>query len=258
LLKSAEKKRPRGGAQPRRHPGYRAADRRRAAIIDALRRSMLDKGFSGTSLTDLAKRASMSVSHFLYYFPDKETVLAELAKSITDETLAYIGGLTQKSPENQCAELVNFFFGGPSVPPSYRNLVLQVMGVATHDRQLLARQKQQASRFRGYLRQLFRKSPGIPGMKVDDAAALAAAIWMGLHVNSYFDPALTMPRAARLMLTAMSWLGGFEGAAAAPTVTPVAKTAARTRGTKKTLRRRQIPVSYDGKSAGDFANSRSG
>ena len=41
---------------------------------------MLDKGFSGTSLTDLAKRAGMSVSHFLYYFPDKETVLAELAR----------------------------------------------------------------------------------------------------------------------------------------------------------------------------------
>jgi len=213
LLKSVEKKRPHPGHPARqRHPGYRAADRRRAAIIDALRRSMLDKGFSGTSLTDLAKRAGMSVSHFLYYFPDKETVLAELAKSITDETLDYIGGLTQKPPRKQCEELVNFFFGGRRVPLSYRSLVLQTMGVATHDRQLLARQKQQAARFRVYLRQLFRKSPGIRGMKVDDAAALAGAIWMGLHVNCYFDPDLTVPRAARLMLTGLSWLGGFDNA----------------------------------------------
>jgi AcrR family transcriptional regulator len=258
LLKSVEKKRARAVQGPRRHPGYRAADRRRAAIIEALRRSMLDQGFSSTSLTDLAKRAGMSVSHFLYYFPDKETVLAELAKSITDETLAYIGGLTQKPPQNQCRELVNFFFGGPSVPLTYRSLVLQTMGVATHDRQLLARQKQQASRFRVYLRQLFRKSPGIPAMKVDDAAAIAAAIWMGLHVNSYFDPGLTMPRAARLMLTAMSWLGNFEDGAVASIANGEARTATRARRTKKPVRTRQTPVSYDGKSAAAFANRRSG
>ncbi len=197
------------GKRPR-PPGFRAAERRRAAIIDALRRSMLDKGFAGTSLTELAKRAGMSVSHFLYYFPDKETVLAELAKSFTDETLEFIGALTPRAPQDQCRELVNFFFGGRAVPPTYRNLVLQTMGVATHDPKLLARQRQQASRFRAYLRQLFRKSTGVPGMKVDDAAAIAGAVWMGLYVNSYFDPALTMPRAARLMLATMSWLGGFE------------------------------------------------
>jgi AcrR family transcriptional regulator len=199
-------------APTRRHPGYRAADRRRAAIIDALRHSMLDKGFSGTSLTQLAKRAGMSVSHFLYYFPDKETVLAELAKSVTDETIAYIGGLTGRPPLDQCQELVNFFFGGRGVPMSYRSLVLQTMGVATHESQLLARQRQQAARFRVYLKQLFRKSSRAAGMKVDDAAALAGAVWMGLYVNSYFDPGLTLPRAGRLMLSAMSWLGGFESA----------------------------------------------
>src|SRR5579875_1281361 len=122
----------------RRHPGYRAADRRRAAIIEALRRSMLDKGFAGTSLTDLARRAGMSVSHFLYYFPDKETVLAQLAKTITDETLAFMGELTARPAQEQCRNLVGYFFGG-GVPPGYRSLILQTMGVATHDRQLLAR-----------------------------------------------------------------------------------------------------------------------
>jgi AcrR family transcriptional regulator len=212
LLKSAAKKSLR---TPLRHPGYRAADQRRAAIIDALRRSMLDRGFAGTSLTDLARRAGMSVSHFLYYFPDKETVLAELAKSITDETLHYVGTLTQKTPPDQCHELVSYFFSGRSVPPSYRSLVLQLMGVATHDRQLLARQRHQARGFKAFLKQLFRKSPGARVMRPDDAATLAGAVWMGLFVDSYFDPALTMARAARLMLTAMSWLGGFDSAASA-------------------------------------------
>ncbi len=205
MLKSTEN----NSRRSRRHPGYRAADRRRAAIIDALRRSMLDRGFSGTSLTELARRAGMSVSHFLYYFPDKEAVLAELTESITNQTLAFIGGLAEQPPERQCRELVNFFFGGRAVPLSYRSLVLQFMGVATHDRQLLARQKRQAAGFRAFLRQLFRKSPGGPGIKVEDAVAIAAAVWIGLYVNSYSDPALTMPRAARLMLTTLSWLGGL-------------------------------------------------
>jgi AcrR family transcriptional regulator len=228
LLKSAEKK------KTRRHPGYRAAGQRRAAIIDALRRSMLNKGFAGTSLTELAKGAGMSVSHFLYYFPDKETVLAELAKSITDQTLEFMGGLTPKPAQSQCRELVDFFF--ETVPSSYRNLVLQTMGVATHDRELLARQRHQASRFRTYLRQIFRKSSGRVGIKIDDAAALAAAVWMGLYVNSYFDPALTMPRAARLMLTAMSWLGGFEEMT--PAVNGIGKTRTRRRQAARKLKPR--------------------
>lgn len=247
MLKSVEKKR-RRGPQPRRHPGYRAADRRRAAIIDALRRSMLDQGFSGTSLTDLAKRAGMSVSHFLYYFPDKETVLSELAKSITDQTLDYVGGLVDQPAELQCRELVDYFFGGRSVPLSYRSLILQLMGVATHDRQLLARQRQQARGFKAFLKQVFRKSPGGAMMTADDAATLAGAIWMGLYVDSYFDPALTMPRAARLMVAAMSWLGGFESAAAA-TDNGDATTATRPRKKRKPVRRRLIPAPQEGKQA---------
>jgi AcrR family transcriptional regulator len=206
-------KKPRARSAQRKGPGYRTAYRRRAAIIEALRRVMLEKGFSGISLTDLAKSAGMSVSHFLYYFPDKETVLNELGKSITDQTLAYVESLTAKPPRIQCTELVNYFFGGRSVPLSYRSLLLQMMAVATHDRQLRARQKQQARGFLTYLKQVFRKSPGIPAMKTGDAATLAAAVWIGLYVDSFFDPALSMPRARRLMMTAMSWLGGFERAA---------------------------------------------
>ncbi len=258
MLKSVEKKRPRRGPQPRRHPGYRAADRRRAAIIDALRRSMLDQGFSGTSLTDLAKRAGMSVSHFLYYFPDKETVLAELAKSITDQTLDYVGELVRQPPELQCRELVDYFFGGRSVPLTYRSLVLQLMGVATHDRQLLARQRQQARGFKAFLKQVFQKSPGATVMTADDAATLAGAIWMGLYVDSYFDPALTMQRAARLMLAAMSWLGGFDNAAAVSTDNGGATSATRRRRKRKPVRSRVIPVSHDPKDAAPISNRRSG
>ncbi len=239
-------------SKTRRHPGYRAAERRRAAIIEALRRSMLDKGFAGTSLTELAKRAGMSVSHFLYYFPDKETVLVDLAKSITDETLAFMGSLTAKAPQDQCRELVGFFFG--HVPSSYRNLVLQTMGVATHDRQLLARQRHQASKFRAFLRQLFRKSPGRPGITVDDAAAIAAAVWIGLYVNSCFDPGLTMQRAARLMLASMLWLGGLQDEIA---INGVSKSRAGARQTQKPRAGAKRPV-LKRKKAAAFASPRSG
>jgi AcrR family transcriptional regulator len=245
LLKSSEKKSTRRVRRNPRHPGYRAADQRRAAIIDALRRSMLDKGFSGTSLTHLAKLAGMSVSHFLYYFPDKETVLAELAKSFTDQTLDYIGGLAPKPAAVQTRELVDYIFGGRSVPLAYRSLILQLMAVATHDRKLLARQRQQAQGFQAFLRQLFRKSPGGP-LKPEDAAALAGAIWMGLYVDSYFDPALTMPRAARLMQSAIAWLGGFDQADLTSNNHRGKKARGKVRKLKKPVPARMLAV-HDGK-----------
>src|SRR5260370_390846 len=135
---------------------------------------MLDKGFSGTSLTHLANLPGMSVSHFLYYFPDKETVLAELAKSFTDQTLEYIGGLAHKPAAVQTRELVDYIFGGRSVPLAYRSLILQLMAVATHDRKPLARHRQQRQGFPRCLRHLLRKTPR-GALGPDAAAALGAA-----------------------------------------------------------------------------------
>jgi AcrR family transcriptional regulator len=213
-------KTPKRGTRAARHPAYRSVDRRRAAIAEALLQSMSEKGFSATSLTELARRAGMSPSHLLYYYPDKEAVLVQLAKSINDGTLGFMAGLVDKPPQVQCHQLVGYFFGRRNVPAAFRGVLLQLMGVATHDPELLGRMRQQAGRFKAFLKQIYRKSSATATMPVDDAATVAAAIWMGLLVNSLFDPTLTMARAGRLMLNVMSFLGGFDNARRSGDVPP--------------------------------------
>ena len=168
---------------------------------------MSEKGFAATSLTEIAKRAGMSPSHLLYYYPDKESVLGELAKVINDRTLDYMAGLVNKQPEEQCRELVGFYFDRRNVPSSFLSVLVELMGVATHDAELLGRMREQARKFKAFLKQTFRKSAA---MSPDDAATVAAAVWMGLLVNSLFDPSLTMSRGGRLMLGVLGLLGGFE------------------------------------------------
>lgn len=56
--------------------------KRREAIVEALRVSMVKKGYAKTSLVDIAKTAELSPSHVLYYFRDKEAVLDELCDQI--------------------------------------------------------------------------------------------------------------------------------------------------------------------------------
>lgn len=194
-----------------RHPAFRSVDRRRAAIMEALLQAMSEKGFSHTSLTDLARRAGMSPGHLLYYFRDKDAVLTELSKQINDQTLDFMGELADKPPHDQFRDLVGFFFNRRNVPPSFRSVLLQLLGVATHDPELLDRMKRQARRFKTFLKQAYSKSHRPKAMTVDDAATAAAAIWMGLLINSLFDPTLTTPRAGRLMLKLLLLLGGFEG-----------------------------------------------
>lgn len=204
------KNRSEANAKSKRHPAFRSVDRRLAAIGEALLQSMSEKGFAATTLTDVAKRAGMSPSHLLYYYPDKESVLVDLTKSVNDGTLNFMAGLESKPPEVQCRELVEYFFDGRNVPPNHRAVMLELMAVGIHDPELLRRMREQTARFTTFLRQIYRKASATAVMPAEDAATLAAAVWMGLHVNSLVDDTLSMERAGRLMLTALALLGGFE------------------------------------------------
>jgi hypothetical protein len=113
-----------------------------------------------------------------------------------------------KLPQDQCRELVSYYFDRRNVPPSLLGILMELMAVATHDPELLGRMREQAHKFKTFLKQTFRKPSA--AMSTDDAATMAAAIWMGLLVNSPFDPTLTTPRGGCLTLKTLSLLGGFE------------------------------------------------
>lgn len=193
-----------------RHHDRTAAPERRTAIASALQRAMLKKGFSNTSLSDLARAAGMTVSHLLYYFPSKEAVLEHLNDAITDHiTYDLIAHRGQSSAE-QINNLVNHYVGGRAVPAAYRKLVLQQMAAATDNPALRNRKKQQAKRVISYLENLFRLSPRLPGLSPQDAAVLAVSLWMGLTVNSLFLDRLTSSHARELLRSGMLILAGVD------------------------------------------------
>jgi|HubBroStandDraft_1064217.scaffolds.fasta_scaffold28757_2 AcrR family transcriptional regulator len=187
-----------------------AAPDRRTAIANALQRAMLKKGFSSTSLSDLARAAGMTVSHLLYYFPSKEAVLEYLNDAITDHITSELIAHRGDTSAEQINNLVDYYCGGRAVPSSYRKLVLQQMAAATDDPALRNRKKQQAAQVIGYLEDLFRSSPGLPGLSAEDAAVVAVSLWVGLTVNSLFLDGLTSRRARDMLRSAMLVLAGLD------------------------------------------------
>jgi len=87
------------GFPSRRSPNGSAA-RARVAIVDALKRCMVAQGYADTSLSDLARTAGISVSHFLYYYPSKDAVLIDLLFGVcwTRPALRSMPTLTSRPP----------------------------------------------------------------------------------------------------------------------------------------------------------------
>jgi AcrR family transcriptional regulator len=200
------------------HPGNKNRENhtdrkrdRRPEIVAALYRAMLRKGFSGTSLTDLAKGAGMSVSHLLYYFSSKEEVLQALAVAVIRGTWETIEASRNRPPEEQCRALADYNFTGPGASPIYRAIVLELMAVSVHDKRLWQISRANARIFRRHLTDIFRNSPRMPGLDADDAGLIAGALWMGLFVNTRFEPDLNRSRAHRLFLQMMLQLAGLGG-----------------------------------------------
>src|ERR1700722_13253130 len=83
---------------------------RRADIVDALRRRIIEKGYAQTSLADIATAAGISPSHLLYYFPNKEAVLEELCDQVLDRLYQTVNATRNESAEERIHLLVSNVF----------------------------------------------------------------------------------------------------------------------------------------------------
>src|SRR5271154_5205955 len=105
---------------------------RRSAIVAALRRCMLTKGYAETRLTDLARSAGISVSHFLYYFPGKEAVLEEVCAQVVDQTLNEVTSYRDDPPEERIHILVDHVFIRSAVSRAELGIVLELVALSMH------------------------------------------------------------------------------------------------------------------------------
>ncbi|MEV4443172.1 TetR/AcrR family transcriptional regulator [Streptomyces sp. NPDC049577] len=63
---------------------------KRKAITDAATRAFIDKGYSGTSMDDIAKLAAVSKQTVYKHFADKEKLFAEIVLATTDRVDAMV------------------------------------------------------------------------------------------------------------------------------------------------------------------------
>ncbi len=100
-------------AQTSRPPRTLSKDARRVQIIEATIATIAERGYSRTTVTDVARRAGLSHGLLLFHFESKDRLLAETLDYLSDEyrsnwqsALATAGG----TPEEQLAALVEADF----------------------------------------------------------------------------------------------------------------------------------------------------
>lgn len=102
-------------------PRTQSRDARRAQLIEATIQSLAERGFSRTTVTDVAARAGISHGLVLFHFQSKENLLAETLDFLAEEyrlnwqsTLADAG----RAPESQILALIKADFAAAICTPA--------------------------------------------------------------------------------------------------------------------------------------------
>ncbi len=209
-------KKPRGVADDGAEAAAGASPRlvvRREKIVAALRQAMLVNGYAETSLTDLAKRAGMSVSHLLYYYPSKDAVLVELCEQFVKDAYADVAKDKDKPPAERIRILAGNLFVRGAISRTEFSILRELNALSTHRLEIRKWLRLYDEWVIGYLTDLFEQVPRQPGLSAPDAAEIAAGLWMGLVNNCEYDATLSDKRAEQLFGRTVFTLAGLEAPA---------------------------------------------
>jgi len=182
---------------------------RREGILEAFHYCILEKGYSKTTLRDVAKAAGMTASHLLYYFSGKDAILEHYFDVVSRRIIKRIDSFRNESPAKQVEQLADLFFAGKGITNSETGFMLECFGVAVHDKPLHD-EKAALDRFsKDYLVELFVKTGCSPG-EARDKAEIAYALLIGLRTAAYFDDRLELMQARRLFHAGLMDLADFE------------------------------------------------
>jgi AcrR family transcriptional regulator len=172
-------------------------DSRRGKILVAFHDCIIDKGYSKTTLRDVAQTAGMTASHLLYYFSGKNAILEHYFEVVSERIKGRIDSFRQESPGRQVDLLADLFFAGKGITNSETGFMLECFGVAVHDEQLHAEKAALDHYCKDYLEELFLKS-SCDESEARDCAEVTYALLIGLRTAAYFDDHLDLFDARRL------------------------------------------------------------
>lgn len=189
-------------------------EQRRKRIFRSLHDCILKKGYSKTTLAEIAESASMSPSHLLYYFKGKDAILEDYFQNVALQILDRMESFSEHSPEVQINELAQLFFAGAGITKSEIGFMLECFGVAVNDKVLRKEKAELDVKCKSHLTELFDNSPGQFISSAGDCAEVSYAMLIGLRSAVYFDDNLELADARRLFKTTMSSLAGISGVSA--------------------------------------------
>ncbi len=184
-------------------------EQRRKRIFRSLHDCILKKGYSKTTLADIAGAADMSPSHLLYYFKGKDAILEDYFQNVALQILERMHIFSAHSPQVQINELAKLFFAGAGITKSEIGFMLECFGVAVNDKVLRKEKAELDIRCKGYLTDLFEQTPRQFIASATDCAEVSYAMLIGLRSAVYFDDNLELADARRLFKTTMSSLAGI-------------------------------------------------
>jgi len=178
-------------------PRQRASTRRRQKIFAALRKCIIDKGYSTTTLADIAREAEMSPSHLLYYFSDKSDILSQYFDNVSTRIKERLQEFRAEPALRRIELFSRLFFSGKALPKTEIGFMLECFGVAVHDSEL-QQQKTELDRFcKDYLSALFEEL-GESEEGAAYSAEVSYALLVGLRTAVYFDRGLSVDKAHQI------------------------------------------------------------
>ena len=170
---------------------------------------MREKGYSETSLSDVAAASGMSPSHLLYYFDGKRGILEHLFESMIDGLHEALLALESKPPDERIDSLARLFFGRDLQAPPTLAIYYEAYGVAVHDEGIRSTKRRFDRMMLDFLERLFEATPRRPGLAARTAAQTAFAVVTGLRMNTYFAEDLDLVSARALLQETLFYLAGL-------------------------------------------------
>lgn len=199
-------------------PGNARGDQRRRTIFKALHDCILAKGYTRTTLNDIAADAGMTPSHLLYYFKGKEAILEQYFDEVAVRFLAQFERFEGLELAEHVIALADFWFLSPRSTRKEIGFMLECFGAAVNDDILRVTKADFDRQCKRHLADLFAKAPSLSAASETDAAETCYALMIGLRSAVYFDENIGLEDAHRLFLghiRAMTGLAQTMSAASA-------------------------------------------
>lgn len=180
------------------HEPIGKSDDRKGKIALALDECIREKGYAGTSLTDIALKAQMSPSHIRYYFESKEQILEFYLEAICAQLIHDISKIPMKKPQQWVKEFTAYFITNPELNRSTVALMVEIFAVSAHNPKMMKIKTDYDTFIRRTLADFFVWTGTAKGVKPMDAAYRLWVLEGGLKFNSMFQEDFSKAKAGAI------------------------------------------------------------